>query len=352
MLAELVDHVVGVDPDRDSITIAVVGAQTTAVLAQERFTADAAGYQSASALADQHSIDTSRCWAVEGTGSYGRGLPGELERAGEMVIEFDQPRHKPSKSGAKSDALDAIRAAREALGRERLSLPRAHSGHREAIRVHTVARDAAVRSRTAAINELKSLVVTADEKLRGELRGLGATRLTQRCARFRTTTGRSDIAINHTRLAMQPLARRIEHLDAEIVEHDEAIKTLIDAAAPQLVAEFGIGYITAATFYLAWSHPGRCRSEAAFARLAGVAPIEATSGQNQQRHRLCRTGDRKLNQALHVVALVRKRADPTTRAYIARRTSEGKTDREATRCIKRYLARRVWRLLEHPLDRT
>lgn len=351
MLAELVDHVVGVDPDRDSITIAVVDAQSTAVLAQQRFAADAAGYQSAIALADQHSTETSRCWAVEGTGSYGRGLLGELERAGEMVIEFDQPRHKPSKSGAKSDALDAIRAAREALGRERLSLPRAHTGHREAIRVHTVARDAAVRSRTAAINELKSLVVTADEQLRGELRGLGVTQLTQRCARFRATC-RSDIAINHTRLAMRSLARRIGHLDAEITEHDEAIKTLIDDAAPQLVAEFGIGYITAATFYLAWSHPGRCRSEAAFARLAGVAPIEATSGQNQTRHRLCRTGDRKLNQAIHVVALVRKRADPTTRAYIARRTSEGKTDREATRCIKRYIARHVWRLLEHPLDRT
>ena len=150
---------------------------------------------------------------------------------------------------------------------------------------------------------------------------------------------------------MRSLARRIEHLDAEIADHDRAIKALIDTAAPQLVAEFGIGYVTAATFYLAWSQPGRCRSEAAFARLAGVAPIEATSGQNQQRHRLCRTGDRKVNQALRV-ALVRKRACPTTRAYMARRTSEGKTDREATRCIKRYIARRVWRLLEHPLDNT
>lgn len=351
MLAELVDHVVGVDPDRDSITIAVVDAQTTAVLANERFAANAAGYRSAVALADQYSSPTTRCWAVEGTASYGRGLFGELERAGEMVVEFDQPRHKASKSGAKSDALDAIRAAREALGRERLSVPRTHTGHREAIRVHTVARDAAVRSRTAAINELKSLVVTADEGLRGDLRGLGATRLTQRCARWHTTNT-SDIAVSHTKLAMRSIARRIEHLEAEIDEHDRAIKALIDIAAPQLVAEFGIGYVTAATFYLAWSHPGQCRSEAAFARLAGVAPIEATSGQNQQRHRLCRTGDRKLNQALHVVALVRKRACPTTRAYIARRASEGKTDREATRCIKRYIARRVWRLLEHPLDNT
>jgi transposase len=346
MLAELVDHVVGVDPDRDSITIAVIDAHTTAVLANERFAADAAGYESAIVFSDQHSSPTTRCWAIEGSSSYGRGLLAKLERGGEMVVEFDQPRQRASKSGAKSDALDAVRAAREALGREHLSTPRAHTGPREAIRVHTVARDAAVRSRTAAINELKSLVVTADEQLRAELRGLGATRLTQRCARFRATT-QPDIAISHTRLAMRSIARRIEHLEGEIADHDVALKMLIDNAAPQLVAEFGIGYVTAATFYLAWSHPGRCRSEAAFARLAGAAPIEATSGQNQQRHRLCRTGDRKLNQALHVVALVRKRADPATRTYLDRRTSEGKTNREATRCIKRYIARRVWRLLEH-----
>ena len=154
---------------------------------------------------------------------------------------------------------------------------------------------------------------------------------------------------------MRALARRIQHLTDETAEHDRVLKELIDQAAPQLIAERGIGYVTAAAFYLAWSHPGRCRSEAAFAMLAGTAPIEATSGQNQTRHRLCRSGDRHLNRALYLVAVTRQRSCPETRDYMQRRTAHGKTKREATRCLKRFIARRVWRLLEHPkshLDNT
>jgi transposase len=143
------------------------------------------------------------------------------------------------------------------------------------------------------------------------------------------------------------LARRIEHLDTEIAEHNRVLKELLDQAAPQLIAERGVGYVTAAEFYIAWSHPGRCHSEAAFARLGGSSPVEATSGQNQTRHRLNRGGDRQLNRALYHVAITKQRCDPATKAYIARRTAEGKTEREAIRCIKRFIARRVWRLLEH-----
>ena len=154
---------------------------------------------------------------------------------------------------------------------------------------------------------------------------------------------------------MRALARRIQHLEAEIAEHDTEMKTLLDQAAPQLLAERGIGYVTAAVFYLAWSHPGRCRSEAAFARLGGTAPNEMTSGLNQDRHRLNRGGDRKLNWALYFVAVTRQRCCPETKEYMDMRTSQGKTEREATRCLKRFIARRVWRLLEHPelhLDKT
>ena len=141
-------------------------------------------------------------------------------------------------------------------------------------------------------------------------------------------------------------------------DHDRVIKALIDEAAPQLVAEPGIGYVTAAMLYIAWSHPGRCRNEAAYARLGGAAPVPANSGQTQHRYRLNRRGDRQLNRALYTVALTRLRYDEQTRAYKARRQSEGKTDREINRCLKRYIARRVYRLLEHqtqpetPLDRT
>jgi transposase len=151
-----------------------------------------------------------------------------------------------------------------------------------------------------------------------------------------------------TRDAMRALARRVRHLEAEIADHDAAMKALIDRAAPQLIAERGIGHVTAAAFYLAWSHPGRCHSEAACARLGGTAPIEVTSGQNHDRHRLNRGGDRQLNRALSFVAVTRQRCCPTRQDYLARRTSEGKTEREAIHCLERFIARRVWRLLEHP----
>ena len=162
MLAELVDHVVGVDPDRDWITLAVLDARSAGVVAEGRFPATRDGYDEAIAFVDGHSVDTERAWVIEGSAGYGRGLAVALERRGEWVIEFDRPTRK-TKDGAKSDALDAVRAAREMLGRKRLSIPRAHDGVREAIRVHAVTRAAAVRARTGAINELKAMIVTADE---------------------------------------------------------------------------------------------------------------------------------------------------------------------------------------------
>ena len=154
MLAELVDHVIGVDPDRDWITVAALDARTSGVLTTDRFPATGDGYRDAVTWADAHTTASERAWVIEGTASYGRGLTMALQRQDELVVEFDRPTRKAAKDGAKSDALDAIRAAREALGRERLHEPRAHDGVREAIRVHTVARAAAVRARTAAINEL------------------------------------------------------------------------------------------------------------------------------------------------------------------------------------------------------
>jgi transposase len=347
MLAELVDHVIGIDPDRDWITAAVIDAHTTGVVATERFGANAAGYDEAISWAEALTAEGERAWAIEGTASYGRGLTAALARAGEWVIEFDRPRDKASKDGAKSDELDAVRAARETLGRNRLHEPRAHDGHREALRVHTVTRAGVVRARTAANNELKALVLTAPDDIRQELRHLTTRMLVKRCAAFRDTPQR-PVAERCARNTMRSIARRIICFNDEVAVHDTAMKQLVDEAAPQLVAEPGIGHVTAAMFYIAWSHPGRCRNEAAFARLAGVAPLPTTSGQRQDRHRLNRNGDRQLNNALYVVALARSRNDQATRDYRDRRRSEGKTDREIRRCIKRYIARRVWRLLEHP----
>jgi transposase len=347
MLAELVDHVIGVDPDRDWITAAIVDANTTGVVAKQKFPADAAGYNEAISWAAEFTVAGERAWAIEGTASYGRGLTAALARASEWVIEFDRPREKASKDGAKTDELDAVRAARETLGRDRLHVPRAHDEHREALRVHTVTRAGVVRAHTAATNELKALVLTAPDDLRQQLRHLSTKALVKRCAAFRDTPQR-PVAERCSRNTMRSIARRISFLADEIADHDAAMKRLVNETAPQLVAEPGIGHVTAAMLYIAWSHPGRCRNEAAFARLAGVAPLLATSGQNQNRHRLNRRGDRQLNNALYVVALARTNYHQPTRDYRDRRRSEGKTDREIRRCLKRYIARRVWRLRGHP----
>jgi transposase len=348
MLAELVGHVIGVDPDLEFINVAVVDAKTTGVVTTGRFPATAAGYGEAMLFADGHSVATERAWAIEGTASYGRGLTVALARAGEWVIEFDRATSK-SKDGAKSDELDAVRAAREALGRAKLATPRSPDGDREAIRVHALARDGAVRARTAAINELKAMIVTADESLRAQLRGLTTVGQVNRCDDLDVES--LDTAQRHTATVMRLLAQRIKHLNVEIRDHDRALKELLDRAAPQLLTEPGIGYTLAAQLVLAWSHPGRCRNDAAFARLAGVSPVPATSGKNQQRHRLSRGGDRQLNRALYLVATTRRRCHPETKSYIARRVADGNTEREAIRCLKRYIARHVWRLLEHPPER-
>jgi transposase len=156
-----------------------------------------------------------------------------------------------------------------------------------------------------------------------------------------------DLETHTTATILRTLARRASALTDEAKAHEAAILALVRNWRPDLLAEFGVGPIVTATVLCARSHPGRCASDAAFAMLAGVAPIPASSGQTV-RHRLNRCGDRQLNRALHTVALTRLRHDPATQAYAKRRRAEGKTDREIKRCLKRYIARQLYRLLETP----
>ena len=259
------------------------------------------------------------------------------------MVEFNDP--TPTRDGAKTDALDARRAARQVLGRPWPSVPRAR-GDREALRVLETIRQGAQGARVSAINQLKALVVTAPIDLRDQLRGLSTAALVAKCSAFRILPA-SVNELTATKQAMRSVARRIRNLNNEIAELKTSIAELVTAVAPQLLNQFGIGPVTAAQVFIAWSHPGRCRNEAAFARLAGVAPLQASSGQHT-RHRLSRYGDRQLNRAIHTIAITRARDCPKTRAYIAKRISQGKTTREARRCLKRYIARHLYRLLQNP----
>ncbi len=247
--------------------------------------------------------------------------------------------------GAKTDELDALRAARQVLGRPRPSIPRAR-GHREALRVLEVTRRGAQTARVAAINELKALLVTAPVGLRDQLRDMTTAALVTKCRAFRLGSAPIN-ELTATKRAMRSVARRIKALTTETNELRASIAGLVETLASQLLQQPGVGPITAAQVYIAWSHPRRCRNEAAFARLARVAPLEASSGQHT-RHRLNRRGDRQLNHALYIIAITRTRHCPKTRSYIAKRTAQGKTTREARRCLKRYIARRLYRLLENP----
>ena len=150
---------------------------------------------------------------------------------------------------------------------------------------------------------------------------------------------------------VKQLARRIAALDSELADNKQQLTELVVALMPVLLDQTGIGPISAAQLIVSWSHPGHCRSEAAFASLAGIAPLEASFGR-VTRHQLSRFGDRQLNPALHTITIARARYDTRTQQYITRRGTEGKSDAEICRCIKRHLARSLFRLLERTAPQT
>jgi transposase len=343
MLADTFDVVIGVDTHTDTHTAAVVAAGTGAVLEDLTVPADADGYAALVELADRHG--GLRAWAIEGTSGYGAGLTRHLTAVGEVVAELDRPNRPARRNGAKSDPLDAVRAAREALSRTRLAEPRTR-GERQALSVRLAARRSAVDASAVAQRQLQSLVIAAPEELRARFRGRSTTAMVATAAGLRMRP-RWDVETTETAASLRSLARRIQVLQAEAADHEKAILTVVRSWRPELLDEMGVGPIVAATVLCAWSHAGRCRNDAAFANLAGVAPIEASSGKTV-RHRLNRCGDRQLNRALHTIVLSRLRYDPATRAYAERRTAEGKTPREIKRCLKRYIARDLYKLLEHP----
>ena len=342
MLADELDYVIGVDPHRDTHALAVVDVRSGAVVFEATAVADGEGYESVLRLANQHARGR-RAFAVEGTGSFGAGLARFLVGQEERVLEVGRLRRE--RLSGKSDALDAIRAARSVLGQTRPARPRA-GGEREALRALSAAREGAVTARRAGLCQLRGLLVSAPEPLRAELRSLTRARLLRRLAAVRPE-GRQDPELRGTLLALRALARRVKALTVEERELAREIETLTRKLAPQLLEQPGVGPLAAAQLLISWSHRGRITSEAAFARLAGCAPIPASSGQTV-RYRLDRGGDRRLNRALNMILVTRRRTHAPTIAYINRRIQEGKSRREATRCLKRYLARNLYRLLENP----
>jgi len=280
---------------------------------------------------------------IEGTGAWGAGVARHLTAKGHRVLEVDRPDRRTRRQRGKSDTIDAEAAARAVQAGTARGFPKARTQAVEAIRVLRVARRSAVKARTQAAAQLHSLVSTAPQALRDQLRALELADLVERCARFRPAE--TVDATQATKLALRSISRRWQALGDEIAAMDAALAPVVEQAAPDLIALNGVGTQVAAQLLVtAGDNPDRLRSEAAFAHLCGVSPIPASSGRTD-RHRLNRGGDRQANSALHRIVLARLRWDPRTRAYVARRTKQGLSKREIIRCLKRYVAREVYRHL-------
>lgn len=343
IVAHAYPFVIGVDTHARTHTLAIL-ASTGEELAGEQFPATPAGMRRAIAWAGRRtSGDLGALWAVEGIGSYGARLAREIAGVGYEVVEAPRMQSRFRRGTGKSDALDAtaIAAATLSTAVTQLRRPRSDDGLRAALRTLVTAREHMTSERTSNVNALIALVRTTE--LGVDARAPLQPAQIRAIAHWRSR--HEDLATATARSEAIRIAAHVIALDQSLKHNQQRMTELIESSpAAPLLEEPGVGPRTAAVLITAWSHPGRVRSEAAFAALAGVNPIPASSG-NTVRYRLNRRGDRRLNHALYIAAMTKMRCDPTTRAYVERRLAEGRTPREIRRCLKRYLARHFYRTL-------
>ncbi len=348
MLAETVDAVIGIDTHRDTheVEIADPAGKPIAVL---RIANDSAGFTRLLAAIAATAPGPRVAVCMEGSGSYGIGLARALAAAGLLVLECEQPSRRQRRGKGKSDSIDAHLAVLAALRLDasRLPVPRA-DGDREALRILLVARQEITVARTAQAGRLRALLLGGDDADRSAARkALTQTALAALADRALPAHASREQAVRQAEI--RRLAEALDQARRQLKDNRAQLLAIVDDIAPGLTSRFGVGPVSAAQAIVSFSHPGRCRTEAAFAALGGTSPVPASSGQTI-RHRLNRGGDRALNRAIHAIALVRMRSCPRTRAYVARRTAEGKTPREIRRCLKRYIARELYRQLTRTMN--
>ncbi len=346
IIAQLFTFIVGVDTHARNHVYAVICAVTGRHIATRDFPTTTAGINRAISWVGRHTGgDLNTLWVVEGAASYGAILTGTVTNEGYEVVEAPWMNPKNHRGKGKSDPLDATRIATAVLNlkEEQLRRPRLGNGIRAALRTLITARESMTTERTKAVNALTALLRVNDL-------GIDARKPLTRTQITTVTTWRTrkeEIAQSVARTEAIRLARRIVNLDQDLKTNETQLTELIKASpAAPLLQETGFGPVSTAICFAAWSHHGRVRSQAAYASLAGVSPIPASSG-NTVRHRLNRGGDRKLNKALHMVAITRMTHDPETKAYVEKRRAQGRTTKEIRRTLKRYLARKVYRILNN-----
>jgi transposase len=334
--------VIGADTHLDTIHLAAL-TNTGQPLADAQFPTRPAGYYLAVKWAQ--SFGAVLRAGVEGTSSYGAGLTRALQDAGIEVAEINRSDRAGRRRQGKSDPLDAYAAARAALAGHGLAVPK--DEHTNALRALLTARRGAVKARTAAINQIKSLLITAPAELRERYRRHSTTTLIRALARCRPAA-HDDPTTVAVLIGCKALAQRIAFLEDQDRTLTAELDRLVTTINPGLRAAYGVGPDTAAQLIItAGTNPHRLRNEAAFAMLCGTAPIPASSGKTS-RHRLSRGGDRAANNALHRIALVRMSSDQRTRAYVATQLTKGRTKLDILRLLKRAIVRETFRHLTSP----
>jgi transposase len=342
--SETTNVIAGIDTHADTHHVAVIN-EHGKPLADREFLAVGSGYRKIVDFITSYGAVTAV--GVEGTGSYGAELTRTLRREGLCVLEVNRPNRAARRLKGKSDPLDAYQAAQSALDGRAKSVPKTKDGPVECLRILRAGRSSAVKARTAAINQIKGLLVSAPDNLRAKYRGLGTKALLTSLQRTRPSGEIADPGYVCL-LTLKGLATRCQSLGAEIAAADAALQEILDTYAPMLCDLPGVGTEVASQILVTvGDNPDRLENEAKFAALVGVAPIPASSGKTT-RHRLSRGGDRNANHALHQVVLIRMASCRRTKDYVAKRTAEGKSKREIMRCLKRYAAREIYRQITNP----
>lgn len=342
-ISERYDYVVGVDTHAKNHLYAIIDARTGAVLARpEKFAVTSAGFTKALAWIGRHTAGARVLAAIEGTNSYGRTLAQAAGTAGVAVTEARASSKKARRGTGKTDGLDAIRAARSVLERSLAELTEPRQGETRAdLQVLLISRRQKSRQKTAMINALNAIVRTLG-LVADTGKKLTMTQIRAIADGGLTGSGHSAIAV----AAATDLADEIIECHKALAANERRLRAVVASWRPELLAVVGVGPVTAARILTVWSHPGRFASQAHFASIAGASPVPIGSGQSLA-WRLNYGGDRQLNSALHTIALTRKRHDQRTKDYITKRTTDGKTPRAIDRLLKRYIAREIFKLLEH-----